>query len=361
MAGATFLIPLITVIPGQLITAALWNNEWNNVGTNFNPPGMDGYSDTDAQMRLQTNPFPGSVTSHSTNLGGEIERIRYQIATLLGTTYWYQPPPGPILFNIAGIVAMGGGKLTGLGAGTGAGDSIRYEQVYGQVLFLTGGSLSGPLAMGTNKITGLAAGTIAGDATRYEQVLLLTGGTMSGPITMGASSPIAMGTNKITGLGNGTATQDAITFGQLPAQTGTITNWAALGGVTLSAGFGTISNLSVFSRRVGDTMRCRGFFTVGTAAAAQAYIILPQVIDLTKIPNNSHVLGTWFNLVNANTNLYTGGITGILFCDLSQTQRLYLANAESGFGFSKINGNDALQSATNFTFEFEIPVSGWSI
>jgi len=96
MAGAQFTIPLITVIPGQLITAALWNNEWNNVGANLNPAGLDGYEDTDTQMQIQTAPYPGSVTSHATNLGGEIERIRYQISQILGATtppYWYAAPP----------------------------------------------------------------------------------------------------------------------------------------------------------------------------------------------------------------------------------------------------------------------------
>src|ERR1039457_1592276 len=92
MSGAQFTIPLITVIPGQLITAALWNNEFSNLATNLNPLGLDGYEDTDAQMQIQTAPYPGSVTSHASNLGGELERIRYQIAAITGNTYWYQVP-----------------------------------------------------------------------------------------------------------------------------------------------------------------------------------------------------------------------------------------------------------------------------
>ena len=82
--GAQFSLPLIEVIPGQLVASALWNNEWNNLNTNFIPAGMDSYSDTDTQMQIQTPPYPGSVTSHAPNLGGEIERIRYQILQILG-------------------------------------------------------------------------------------------------------------------------------------------------------------------------------------------------------------------------------------------------------------------------------------
>lgn len=43
---------------------------------------------------------------------------------------------------------------------------------------------SANLPMNAKKLTGLAAGTSAGDSVRYEQVLLLTGGTMSGTVTL---------------------------------------------------------------------------------------------------------------------------------------------------------------------------------
>lgn len=101
MSQAQFTVPLITVIPGQLITAALWNNEWTNIGTNLNPSGVGGYEDTDTQMQIQTAPYPGSVTSHATSTAGEFERIRYQIAAITGKTYWYQAPDASIatLFN----------------------------------------------------------------------------------------------------------------------------------------------------------------------------------------------------------------------------------------------------------------------
>lgn len=43
---------------------------------------------------------------------------------------------------------------------------------------------SANLPMNSKKLTGLAAGTSAGDSVRYEQVLLLTGGTMTGTVTL---------------------------------------------------------------------------------------------------------------------------------------------------------------------------------
>jgi len=90
--GATFTIPLVTVIPGQLITAALWNAEFENMDANWTPAGMDDYSATDVEMQIQTAPFPGSVLSRPTSMAGELERMRYQLDLIIGQTYWYQGP-----------------------------------------------------------------------------------------------------------------------------------------------------------------------------------------------------------------------------------------------------------------------------
>ena len=136
--AAQFTIPLITVIPGQLIASSLWDNEWQNLNTNFIPAGMDSYSDTDAQMQIQTNPYPGSVTSHATSLGGEIERIRYQISQILGPTtpaYWYAAAPTNLqtLANIS--VPIGGSIRWPSATPPGANWLIRNGQAIGRVAY----------------------------------------------------------------------------------------------------------------------------------------------------------------------------------------------------------------------------------
>ena len=111
MSQAQFTIPLIVVIPGQLIASALWNNEFQNISTNLNPSGVGGYSDTDTQMQIQTAPYPGSVTSHATSLGGEIERIRFQISAIMGSTtpdFWYAKPPIDLTTLSNGTTPIGG-------------------------------------------------------------------------------------------------------------------------------------------------------------------------------------------------------------------------------------------------------------
>lgn len=72
--------------------------------------------------------------------------------------------------SMSGVLAMGGNKITGLAAATANGDALRYEQVTGLYLLLTGGSLSGALGMGANKITNLGAGTNPSDAIRLDQI-----------------------------------------------------------------------------------------------------------------------------------------------------------------------------------------------
>jgi hypothetical protein len=94
---ATVPIPTQSVVPGQLISAVLWNGEFQNIFNNFIPASFDDASSTAAQMQSMVNPFPGSVLSLATTLLGELERLRWAVAEIkdfpgpLGA-YWYQPP-----------------------------------------------------------------------------------------------------------------------------------------------------------------------------------------------------------------------------------------------------------------------------
>ncbi len=100
-------------------------------------------------------------------------------------------------------LAMGGYKLTGLGAGSASGNSVRYEQLIGLYLLLTGGTMSGAIAMGSQKITGLAAGTTTGDAVRYEQQDKIIVFSVAGTLTAVANAsfeitaPIALTIQKV--------------------------------------------------------------------------------------------------------------------------------------------------------------------
>ena len=93
MSGTTGTIPLQPWVDDQLITKEVLNAENANIGSLMDAAGCGGHSDTDADAQLQTAPYPGSVLSKATSIAGELERLRYQIAQILGTDYWYKPAP----------------------------------------------------------------------------------------------------------------------------------------------------------------------------------------------------------------------------------------------------------------------------
>lgn len=78
---------------GEILTAADLNGEFNNEINNAIPASIDDYSTTVGQMQTQTDPYPSLSPSQATSLAGEFERIRYQLATIMGNTYWYEDPP----------------------------------------------------------------------------------------------------------------------------------------------------------------------------------------------------------------------------------------------------------------------------
>jgi hypothetical protein len=114
---------------------------------------------------------------------------------------------------------------------------------------------SANLPMNAKKLTGLAAGTAAGDSVRYEQVLLLTGGTMSGAITFNAGQTFT-GTLPLTGgTMTGNLTLDAYTEKvatlatsgtiALNPSTGTTLSCAAAGTVTFTDSLSSGQSISL--------------------------------------------------------------------------------------------------------------------
>lgn len=110
MSGTTGTIPLNTVAADQLITSAERNAELANIGALMDAAGCGGHSDTDADAQIQTNPYPGSVLSKATSIAGELERLRYQLAQILGTDFWYKPA-ATNLTSVGDVVVPVGGVI----------------------------------------------------------------------------------------------------------------------------------------------------------------------------------------------------------------------------------------------------------
>ena len=89
--GGTWSYPK-TWIDLENLTNEDLNAQFQAVLDNFQPSGMDDYSSDVAQMQLQTSPGDLGSESLPVSLAGEIERIRFQIAAIIGQPYWYQKP-----------------------------------------------------------------------------------------------------------------------------------------------------------------------------------------------------------------------------------------------------------------------------
>jgi hypothetical protein len=123
-------------------------------------------------------------------------------------------------------------------------------------------------------------------------------------------------------------------------------------------GFGTATNVQIYSRRVGDTLEIRGRFQSGTSTATEARMTLG------------------FNGANSNITSSTTKISSIQCAGMgvvsitnaaqyaclieSNVGYITFSNQASGAaGLTKKNGNTFLASGTAFSFTASIPVDSW--
>ena len=72
------------------VTSTYLNSSFTTVGvTNFVTSCIDDNSASPTAMQATVAPFPSNAESLATSLQGELERLRYQIAAINGTQYWY--------------------------------------------------------------------------------------------------------------------------------------------------------------------------------------------------------------------------------------------------------------------------------
>lgn len=160
----------------------------------------------------------------------------------------------------------------------------------------------------------------------------------------------ASNTNLYTGLAIKTYVDDAVT------NLGVITPWVAY--TPTFTGFGTVSSVEVWSRRVGDTLQIRGRFTSGTSTAVEARVTLG-------------FNGTNSNVSSSNTTITNIQMCGITTPDTAQTGTQFnLIQANSGYfgfglqsgasgGLTLLNGNSVALSGWVISFKVDIPVDVW--
>jgi hypothetical protein len=78
----------------ERLTSPDLNDSFQRTADANTPQCVAGYSETLGQMRQTTAPYPTGAESQATTLAGELERIRFQLAALVGKTHWYDAVDG---------------------------------------------------------------------------------------------------------------------------------------------------------------------------------------------------------------------------------------------------------------------------
>ena len=129
--------------------------------------------------------------------------------------------------------------------------------------------------------------------------------------------------------------------------------------------FGTVSTTKYLSRRVGDSLEARVFFTAGTVTGGTASITLPTglLIDSARLTTqaNSGIVGIW-NIISSAAGPISISSTdkwGPIFFDGSDTGKVYFAFNQGSNQLNKMLGTD-FGTGNGAYFSFLIPIQGWA-
>jgi hypothetical protein len=126
-------------------------------------------------------------------------------------------------------------------------------------------------------------------------------------------------------------------------------------------GFGSPTNVEIFTRRVGDELEMRGRFTAGTVAGVAAGIQLPSGlnIDTSKSTTFSNTtVGHYFRALN--TTLHGGSML-----TTSAPANIVYFGSSSGFSGSSANamnqgtGTGSFANNDNVSFTCRVPIAEW--
>lgn len=138
------------------------------------------------------------------------------------------------------------------------------------------------------------------------------------------------------------------------------TDWTAYT-PTFSAGFGSVTGISFWYRREGDSLEVRGTFLPGAVAASVGTISLPSGlnIDSTKIQatsssNPSPVIGTYAT-ATANQQGWMLAATST-----STTVVYHSANFVNSTTLTPSNANGSFTNSVSANVYFRVPIQGWS-
>lgn len=131
-------------------------------------------------------------------------------------------------------------------------------------------------------------------------------------------------------------------------------------------GFGTVSSMSAFWKREGDSLSAYGYFVAGTTTATTANIALPTglTVDVNKLPMSQKIsVGTFFGNVNSTGTtvpVITRGPWAMTVASGSPTRVIVSRVVDtSDTLFTPLSANSGVSTGTACTFSFKVPIEGW--
>ena len=120
-------------------------------------------------------------------------------------------------------------------------------------------------------------------------------------------------------------------------------------------GAGTVTSLTTFYRRVGDSIEIQGRFTAGNVALSAANFTLPTGLAY----DSSKMAGTGTFIVGNWTRATAGAQFGTSLINTSVAP-IQFGAAEAGFGgLVARDGNSCWANSDSIAFNAKVPISGW--
>lgn len=273
--------------------------------------------------------------------------------------------PGGNAINISGISnsGVGGSSLYGGGGlarvGTGGGNAATN---YG-----SGGS--GATAVNGNQAGAAGSGGLIVISEYYNVLGVSSNLNLPLPVDQGGSgrtSATAYGVicggttstgahQSIASVGTSGQVLTSNGAGSLPTFQSIITDWVAY--TPTFTGLGTVSNVQIWSRRVGDTLHIRGRFQAGTVTATEAQMTLGYAGSNSNVTSSS----TKITDIQLSGGIVFGG-TGATFANtLIESNKGYITfgyQSAGNAGLTKLNGN-FFANSTVFSIMAEIPIASF--
>lgn len=143
--------------------------------------------------------------------------------------------------------------------------------------------------------------------------------------------------------------------------------WTTTRTFTPSPGFGTVTDQSYRTKRVGDTLFFGGQLRIGTPSAVTAYLGLPSGLkaDSSKIDTSNlrDLRGKLYKLEDSAANetlSNTGGQDCILTVHPNNLDRITIAYQSVVERFNEVNVNAIWGVTERITWDGHVPIEGWA-